>query len=366
MMFLPLTLAAASEMPSLERGPYFNAADVAEWSDLTFWVITLISVFFFVLIMGVMAWFMWKYRRVSLVAHTGGPTHHTPLEVTWTVIPLVLVIAIFWVGTKGYIEMRVAPFGAYEVSVIGQKWYWSFKHPNGADDTNILLVPQGRPTKLLMQSQDVLHALWLPAFRVKQDVVPGRVSMLWFQPKHVGKYDLFCAEYCGTEHSQMVGKVEVLPEAEFEAEIARRADWMKGIPDADLWWAAGPRLYNRCAACHSLDGTDKTGPTWKGLWTKLEAGDEKFTDGSTLKQLIGQGVYKSAEDYIMQSITTPNAHVVQGRPASMPTFRGQLDDRAIRALTDYIKHLSMDPQNFEPDGSLKKAPQPLQTTASAR
>lgn len=356
MTSLPLTLAA--DMPPLPEGPFFHATDVADVSDWAFWFITWLCVFFFVLIVGLMFWFMWKYRRRSHVANTEGPTHHTFLEVTWTVIPLILVIAIFWIGARGYIQMRVAPLGAYEVSVTGQRWFWSFKHPNGAQVENVLHVPQGQAVKLNMQSSDVLHSFYVPAFRVKQDVVPGRITMLWFEPKFAGRYDLYCAEYCGTSHSQMVGRVEVLPEAEFEAEIARQAAWMDKISDEDLWWAAGPRIYAQCAACHSVDGSPGTGPTWKGLWTKLAAEAEKFTDGTTLADQIAKGVYKSPEDYVQQSMWFPNQHIVQGFSGGMPTFKGLLNDRAVHAITEYMKQLSKDPDNFMKDGKLKKTPEP--------
>jgi cytochrome c oxidase subunit 2 len=156
----------------------------------------------------------------------------------------------------------------------------------------------------------------------------------------------------------MVGTVEVLPDAEFEQEILRRSIWMKDIPDEDLWWKAGPRLYKRCAACHSVDGSPGTGPTWKGLWPKLEAGQEQFADGTTLKDLMARNVYTSPEDYVQQSIWFPNQHIVHGFSGAMPTFKGQLDDRAVKAITDFIKHLSMEPDNFNKDGSLKTTPAP--------
>ena len=282
-------ILAQSPVDKLTEGPFFGVASTAAASDITFWVITAISAFFLVLISGIMGWFMWKYRRTSHVADTAGPTHHTPLEVTWTIIPLILVIAIFYVGMTEYLEMRTPPANTYDVHVTAQKWSWTFAHPNGANETNILLVPANRPVKCTMESLDVLHALYIPAFRTKQDVVPGRYTMLWFEANQPGLYDLYCAEYCGLQHSQMIGRVQVLPIDEFNQEIEKRARWLDPIAMEDLWWKAGPRLYNRCASCHSVNGEDMTGPTYKGLWRKLAKGEEEFKDGSTLKQLIDNG-----------------------------------------------------------------------------
>jgi len=346
-------ILAQSPVDKLTEGPFFGVASTAAASDITFWVITAISAFFLVLISGIMGWFMWKYRRTSHVADTAGPTHHTPLEVTWTIIPLILVIAIFYVGMTEYLEMRTPPANTYDVHVTAQKWSWTFAHPNGANETNILLVPANRPVKCTMESLDVLHALYIPAFRTKQDVVPGRYTMLWFEANQPGLYDLYCAEYCGLGHSQMIGRVQVLPIDEFNQEIEKRARWLDPIAMEDLWWKAGPRLYNRCASCHSVNGEDMTGPTYKGLWRKLAKGEEEFKDGSTLKQLIDNGTYASPEDYVLESIWEPNARIVKGRAASMSTFKGQLNDKARWAIVGFLKAISNYPEIFNDDGTIK-------------
>lgn len=332
---------------------------VADSVDGVYYFITLLSLFFFVLITVLTVWFAIKYRRTEHVAATGGPTHHTPLELTWSIIPLLLVIAIFYVGMKGYVHLRTAPLDAYVVNVTAQKWTWTFEHPNGANEVGRLLVPANRPVRLVMQSEDVLHALFIPAFRVKQDVVPGRLTTLWFESGEppdgadMVEFDLFCAEYCGTDHSTMLARVQVATEETFQEEIERRARWIDDIADEDLWWEAGPRIYNRCASCHSLEAdVELTGPSFRGMYDNLAAGDESFTDGSTLQQLYDDGTYAGVEDYIAQSILNPQKHVVEGMPASMPTFQGQLKDRHILAMIRFLQNL----ERFNDEGELIDPP----------
>lgn len=335
----------------------------AEWStvssgiDGVYYFITLLSAFFLVLITVLTVYFAVKYRRKGHVVPTGGPTHHTPLELTWSIIPLLLVIAIFYVGMKGYVALRTSPIDAYTVNVTAQKWSWSFQHPNGANEVGILRVPAGRPVRLVMRSEDVLHSLYIPAFRIKQDVVPGRLTEMWFEAKEPpdgksARTDLVCAEYCGTEHSKMFAQVYIYSEAEFGPAITDAARWIDKVADEDLWWNAGPRIYARCASCHSLkEGERKTGPSFRGLYDKLAKGDEKFDDGSVLKDIMGPGLtYASVDDYIRQSLLLPQKHVVESYPRSMPTFQGQLKDRHIQAVTSWLQHLD----KFDDEGKLKE------------
>src|SRR5262245_29279965 len=171
-----------------------------------------------------MTYFCVKYRRVSpKTKATSDVTHNTPLEVTWTIIPLILVIAIFYVGLVGYVRIETPPENSYEIDAVAQRWFWTFNYPNGASDTNVLHLPKGRPVLIHLRSDDVLHALYLPAFRVKQDVVPGKRTYLWFQPVREGDFDLFCAEYCGKQHSMMVGRALVYDNAKFERVIEELA-----------------------------------------------------------------------------------------------------------------------------------------------
>jgi cytochrome c oxidase subunit 2 len=332
---------AATEM----RGPTFwmpeQASVDAPKIDWIFSAINALCYFFFVVIVGLLFYFAWKYRRRGHEQAEGDVTHNTPLELTWTIIPLILVIAIFYVGMEGYLNLRTPPIGAYEVNVTAQQWSWNFSHRNGCSEANVLRVPLGRPVRLLMRSEDVLHALFIPVFRVKQDIVPGRITDLWFTATRAGDFDLYCAEYCGKDHSQMLARVIVYPtEAEFEAALAECADWAKNTADADLAEAAFKRIYPRCVSCHSLDGKDGTGPTWRGLWAKLEKGQEVFTDGSSLADHMGPGKqYGTPEDYIRDSIINPARHIVARFTNAMPTFKGQLKEREIDAITEFIKHL---------------------------
>ena len=190
-----------------------QASTVAESVDGIFDFIMWLNVIFFVLIVALMVWFTIKYRRPAGEKAQKAPSHHTPLELTWTIIPMIIVVVLFWVGMKAYADLQEPPKNAYEVHVTGAKWNWTFKHPAGAQESNYEFhVPVNRPVKLIMQSKDVLHSLFIPAFRVKQDVVPGRTTHLWFTATEPGSYQLFCTEYCGKDHSVMPAIVHVMPE----------------------------------------------------------------------------------------------------------------------------------------------------------
>jgi len=316
-----------------------RASTMAPQIDFVFNFITWLCIFFFAQIMILMTVFVVKYRRKGHEKATSDITHNTPLELTWTIIPLLLVIAIFYVGMEGYMNLRRPPIGAYEVQAMAQKWTWSFSHRSGCNET-VLRVPVNTPVKVLMESQDVLHALFIPAFRVKQDIVPGRVTYLWFEATQVGEFDLFCAEYCGKDHSMMRTKVIVQEQADFEASIEECRDWIKDTPQDQYAAKALERIYPRCASCHSLDGKTGTGPTWRDLWAKLEKGDHVFTDGTKLADIMGPGkMYEGPEDYLMQSILNPQQKIVMNYTGAMPTFKGQLKDEEVRAIIEAIKHL---------------------------
>ncbi|MBT8486959.1 MAG: cytochrome c oxidase subunit II [Phycisphaerales bacterium] len=307
-----------------------QASTYSQGIDWVFYFIYWICVFFFVLIVALMILFVWKYRRTS-VTHQAGETvtHHTPLELTWTIIPLILVIAIFWIGLDGYVDMIRPPANAYEVNVVAQRWNWSFEHRNGAQDSQILKVPAGRPVKLVMTSQDVLHALFIPAFRAKQDVVPGRYTTLWFEAKEPGLYQLFCAEYCGTQHSQMGATVAVYPPDEFDEIIAKDARWLDNYTDENLY-QAGLRIFARCSSCHSLQEEVRlTGPSF---WD--------VHDDFGKKRLM-EGDYEADidENYIQDSILNPQKDIVATYQGVMPTFQGALKPREVRAMVEFLKRL---------------------------
>ena len=289
--------------------------------DWLFHFILAISVFFFLLIVIVMLVFVLKYRRREGQAAEQSPSHNMALEVTWTVIPVILVIVIFFFGFKGFLDIATPPANAYEVLVEGQKWNWSFTYPNGYVDEN-LHVPVDRPVRLVMSSADVIHSLYVPAFRIKNDVVPGRYSKAWFEATVPGEYDLFCAEYCGTSHSDMVAHVIVHPVGEFEIWLEKASNFLDTMTPVD----AGRKLFQvrGCTQCHSMDGTPKTGPTLLDVFGRTET----MTNGEVLTV---------DENYIRESILEPGARVVAGFEAVMPTYQGRLKDAEIMAIIEYLK-----------------------------
>jgi cytochrome c oxidase subunit 2 len=302
---------------------------VAESIDWVFYLIYWICVFFFVLIMALMAWFIYKYRRRPGVAAEKTVTHHTVLELTWTIIPLILVIMIFYIGLQGYVELYQPPKNSYEVQVTGQQWSWNFEHRNGASDANLLTVPVNRPVKLTMTSTDVLHSVFIPAFRVKQDVVPGRYTYLWFEATEPGLYQLLCTEYCGTDHARMTATVEVLPPEEFEVVIAERAAIFDTAPIEEYPTLFLERIYPRCVSCHNLDDSINQGPGFRQthqLW-----GSERLLDD-------GRKVTVD-ENYIRKSMLNPQADIVPGVPGKMTTFQGQLTEKQIQAIIEFFKRM---------------------------
>jgi cytochrome c oxidase subunit 2 len=318
---LGATFAAA---PDPEDGSFWmppQVSTVAHNVDWLFNFILAISVFFFVLIVVVMVVFVLKYRRREGEGVQASPSHNLPLELTWTGIPVAIVIVIFFFGFKGYLDMATPPANAYQILVEGQKWKWSFTYPNGYVDEN-LHVPVDRPIELVMSSADVIHSLYVPVFRIKRDVVPGRYAKVWFEATEPGEYDLFCAEYCGTSHSDMLAHVVVHPPGEFEAWLEQASNFLETMSPVD----AGRKLFQTrgCMQCHSLDGSAKTGPTLLNIFGH----SVKLSDGTTVT---------ADENYIRKSILEPAAQVVAGFEPVMPTFQGRLKDAEIMAIIEYLK-----------------------------
>ena len=293
--------------------------------DRIFSLILWVSVFFFVLIVLLMVLFVVRYRRrAGREEAEPSPRHNTALEITWTVIPILIVIVIFVWGFRAFLNLNVPPANAYEVLVTGQKWKWLFTYPNGHVDEN-LHVPVDTPVRLVMTSEDVIHSFYVPAFRMKKDVVPGRYSKAWFRATRVGEFQVYCAEYCGTSHSDMLSMVVVHEPGGFEQWLERAADFLATMPPAE----AGAKLVTQrgCAQCHSVDGRGGIGPTLKGVF-----GHE---------QQLTTGVRVTAdEDYIRESIIEPQAKVVAGYQPVMPTYKGRLKDAEITAIIEYLKVLS--------------------------
>ncbi|MSR28671.1 MAG: cytochrome c oxidase subunit II [Phycisphaerales bacterium] len=325
-----------------------GASQQAAGVDWMFTAINWICYFFFLLVVTMMVVFVVKYRgKPGARFRSDAPTHNTLLELSWSVIPLLLCIAIFWYGFKGYVDLSTPPKNSFDVNVTAFKWGWQFKYPNGAQSDN-LVVPANRPVRLTMRATDVLHCCFIPAFRVKKDIVPGRYSTLWFQCDHptgldeAAGYHLFCAEYCGTGHSNMNRRVLVLPQAEFDAWMVKQAAWLDEIPDDELYFKAGPKIYARCQQCHSLDGTAGLAPTWQGLWDRVAnpTGAVRFTDGKSYADLIGPGKeFPTPQDYVRDSIYNPGHYLVAPYGNVMPTFKGQLNDRGIDAVIGMMQHL---------------------------
>ena len=334
----------------LPRGASTVAADL----DWVFQFLNYINYFFFALVVGIMFYFMWKYRQKGREVYARGPSHHTALELGWTILPTIIVVFIFFVGFKGFMIAKTPPANCYQIDVTASRWNWTFKYPNGADSQD-LYIPAGRPVKLVMRSDDVLHSLFIRDFRVKNDVVPGRFSTLWFQadnPTGMEKEEdghwLFCTEFCGKDHSNMNRRVYVLNQTDFDAWLTKRAQWLDVIPSEELYYKAGPILFKRCASCHTLDGSVGTGPSWGNydgsgnIWerTSNPQTTHKVDNGKPLSDFIGPGKqYEAPEGYLRESILNPGAHVVDTYGNVMPTFKGQLNDRAIDALIGMMKNL---------------------------
>ena len=225
-----------------------GASKQSSFIDLSFYVINWINYFFFGVVTLALVWFVLKYRqRGKKVVFSEGPVHNTTLEVTWTIIPTLLLVGIFFMGFIGYLDVRTPPKEAYQINVTAQQWAWEFEYPNGAKSTSELVIPAGKPVQLVMRSKDVLHSLYIPDFRMKQDVVPGRYTYMWFESDAENDPDdesdfywLFCTEYCGDSHWNMNVHVRVFPEDRFEDWTKEQARWLDVIPEhtvADAWLA---------------------------------------------------------------------------------------------------------------------------------
>ena len=286
---------------------------------------------FFALIMGVLLYSVIKYRRRSEDQPPASfATHHTALEVTWTVVPLIIVMVIFAWGWKGASDMMVAPADSLQYEVKAERWLWRFKQPGETEFVAAdFWVPISKPCQLTMSSADVLHSLFIPAFRVKRDVLPGRYQTVWFEATMLGVFDIFCTEYCGENHAKMTGKVHVVSQKNWDDYLSgkQQKPWDPYEGKTDL--ERGKIVWRQyCSACHSYDGTDNTGPTWKGIW-------------GTEEELEGGRSVTVDEEYIFKSVRDPSADVVKGRPATgmVPFPEDKLDDEKVEWVIEFIKSL---------------------------
>lgn len=299
-----------------------DASTFAGNVDSLLYFITVISIFFFTLIVGLIVFFIIKYRRKGTPELTSGRTHNTGLELVWTIIPAILLVIIFSWGFTTYLEMQIAPKDALEIQVSAHQWFWNFSYPNGINIQNELVVPENKPVKLLMSSEDVIHSLFIPAFRLKMDVIPNRYTLTWFEATKKGNYDLFCAEYCGTAHSEMTGIVRVISETDYNKWLDENLSLGEGLTLEEF----GAKLYvaKACNTCHSVDGRTDVGPTFKHIF------------GHEVRMQDGNAVTVD-ENYIRESILNPKAKVVAGYQALMPTYQGIIRPMEIDALIAFIK-----------------------------
>ena len=298
-----------------------QASTVAESVDILYVFLVLMSVFFSTLIFVLLLYFAIKYRRRSDTERPAPIHGDLRLELLWIVVPLGLTMVIFVWGAKVFFHMSTPPAEAIEISAVGKQWMWKFQHPSGHREINELHVPVGRAVKLTMSSEDVLHDFYVPAFRVKMDVLPGRFTTAWFEATKTGSFHLFCAEYCGTVHSGMIGKVIVMTPAAYER-------WLSGDAAGETMAETGAKLFEQlgCHTCHS-DRPDARGPSLTGIFGR----EVSLQDGSRVS---------ADENYLRESILTPNAKVVEGYRPIMPTFQGQISEAGLMQIVAYIRSLS--------------------------
>jgi cytochrome c oxidase subunit 2 len=323
-----------------------RASTLAGHVDALYFFLVAVTAFFTLLIAAMIVLFALKYRREkNPLAHQ---VHGSAaLELTWTIIPLGITMIIFAWGAAIYFMESRPPRGAMEVYAVGKQWMWKFEHVEGQREINQLHVPSGRDVRLIMTSQDVIHDVFVPAFRVKADVLPDRYTSLWFRATTPGRYHLFCAEYCGTQHSGMVGEVVVMEPAEYDRWASQSVDGSLGN--------AGEKSFQHygCAMCHRTD-TQGRGPNLVGLFGKPVLLD----DGRTVI---------ADESYVRESVLNPGAKIASGFKNIMPTFQGQISEEEVIGLVAYIKALGAGTANppvpvADPDKGIYPVPPKAEPT----
>ncbi len=299
------------------------ASDYAKEVDWINLMITTAAAVCIFAVTAAMLFFAWIYRRRAEREQSAYITHNYTLELLWTAIPTVVVIAVFYFGTKSYVAARTPVKNALEVQVTGYQWGWDFLYTTGKKSTNELVVPVNTPVRLVLKSRDVNHSFFVPALRLKEDVLAGAYHYLWFTATRIGEYPVFCTEYCGLSHAYMQGKLRVVSQADYASFSQIEQIHEKPVHEAgqQLFAAKG------CMACHSVDGTPRVGPTLKAIFGR----EEKLVDGS--KIVVD-------ENYLAESLKQPNAKIAEGFPANMmPSFEGQLSEQELEALIAYLKTL---------------------------
>jgi cytochrome c oxidase subunit 2 len=277
------------------------------------------AVAFLVLVVALV--FCIRYRRGSKANRTPPKGSPLRLEITWTIIPFFIFLGLFFWAADVFFAMSRPPADATEIYVVGKQWMWKIQHPDGRREINELHIPVGRPVKLVMTSQDVIHDFFVPDFRNKQDVVPGRYTTEWFKPTRPGRYHLFCSQYCGTDHSLMVGWVYVM-------EPAEHAKWLAGQPAPDSLVTMGERAFHTrgCSGCHAPNAAIRA-PLLDGIFGKPVP--------------LSDGTLVTADDqYLRDSILLPNKQIAAGYDQVMPTYQGQIGDEELNAIIAYLKSLA--------------------------
>jgi cytochrome c oxidase subunit II len=295
-----------------------QASTLAPRVDALYFFLIAVSTLFAGLIFLLLFYFAVKYRRRSETEQPLPMVGALRLELAWTLIPLALTMVMFLWGASLYFTTMRPPENAVEIYVVGKQWMWYFQHPEGRREIDELHVPVGRPVKLVMTSQDVIHSFYVPAFRIKMDVVPGRYTTTWFEATKTGEYHLFCAEYCGTAHAGMGGRVHVMKPTQYE-------QWLGGGIGGEPMSMAGERLFEQlgCGSCHRADAGG-LGPVLRGLFgtpVRLQSGERIIAD----------------ERYIRESILNPRAQIVEGYPPIMPPYEGQISEEGLLQIIAYIK-----------------------------
>jgi cytochrome c oxidase subunit II len=297
-----------------------QASTIARPVDQLYFALTGLSGLMVLIIFLTIAFFLFKYRRGKNVNRAPARIPQTTIEVTWIIILFLLMMGVFAWGAHVFFQQQRVPPGAMEINVVGKQWMWKVQHPEGNREINELHVPVGRNVRLTIASQDVIHSFYVPAFRTKMDVVPGRYTTEWFQARKIGTYHLFCAEYCGTKHSAMVGRIVVMDPADYE-------NWLSAGRPANTMAQEGERLFRElgCSGCHIGRSVIRS-PPLEGLY------------GKPVPLQTGQ-VVQADERYIRDSILLPNNQITAGYQPLMPTYQGHVTEDEVLQLIAYIKAL---------------------------
>ena len=295
-----------------------EASTTAPQVDALYFALTLISLFFMVVVFLPILFFCIKYRRGSSADRSNPSSGSNLVEVGWTTLPTLMGLGLFVWGAVDYFRIERMPDNALDVQVVGRQWMWKIQHAEGKHEINELHIPVDRTIALTMTSQDVIHSFFVPAFRVKQDVVPGRYTSEWFKPTRTGEFHIFCSQYCGTEHAQMIGRVVVMQPQAYE-------QWLRTGEQTESIVRAGERLFHDrgCSGCHALNSTFHA-PLLEGLYRKPVS-------------LAGGSTVTADDQYLRDSILQPAKQISAGYDNIMPSFSGHLSEEEIMQLIAYLK-----------------------------